>query len=117
MEELAYLRLNFMKLRDQILEKQEAIDELDKIGDHFHLIDYEQLKVENRNHSDKIEERDEELSRLREKCTAAIECLAHVREKSAEVQLTITEKTEELEVIKREMNEVSKNLLNYKRSR
>lgn len=96
-----------MKLRDQISEKQSALDQLDKVGDNFYLIDYEQLKIENRNHADKIEERDEELSKLRTKCIAAIDCLAHVREKSAEVQLEITEKMEQLDAIKREGLEVS----------
>lgn len=89
--ELSKLRVAYIKMRDRIQEKQTALDDLDKIGDNFHLIDYEQLKIENRNHADKIEERDEELSRLRRKCIAAIDCLAHIREKSAEIQLQIVE--------------------------
>lgn len=80
-EEITKMRLKFIRLRDAVAEKQQQIRDMDKIGEHHTLIDFEQLKMENQGHADKIEERDEELARLRVACSSAIECLAHIREK------------------------------------
>lgn len=47
----------------------------------MYLIDFEQLKVENTNLNEKIEERSEEVVKLRGKVTNSIHILTHVREK------------------------------------
>nr|CAH7741378.1 unnamed protein product [Callosobruchus chinensis] len=83
METVSSMRLKFIQLKEMVNEKQEAIALLDNIGEGLHLMDYEQLKVENRSFADKIEERDEELTRLRFKCQNTIQILAHIREKSS----------------------------------
>lgn len=38
------MRLAYIKLKDVVAEKQDAIASLDLIGDGLHLMDYEQLK-------------------------------------------------------------------------
>lgn len=48
---------------------------------HMFLIDFEQLKVENTNLNEKIEERSEEVLKLRSKVTNTIHIATHVREK------------------------------------
>lgn len=100
------LRLLFIKIRDKINDMETACEALDKIGDHYTIMDYEQLKIERRNHTDKIEERDEELSRLRISCSNAIQCLAHIREKLSSVQVDIFRATQKLSLIEKERLEV-----------
>lgn len=105
-EEMSSLRLLFIKIRDKIAEMESACERLDKIGEHYTLMDYEQLKIERRNHTDKIEERDEELSRLRLQCRNAIQCLAHTREKLAAVQTQIYMTTHQLSEVEDTRQEV-----------
>ena len=45
------------------------------------MIDFEQLKIENQTLSEKIEERNEELSKLKRKKTVTVQILTHIREK------------------------------------
>ena len=47
----------------------------------LHLIDFEQLKIENQTLNEKIEERNEELHKLRKKNTANVQVLTHFKEK------------------------------------
>lgn len=101
------MRLCFIKLRNNIEEITAAIKAMDKIGENHTLIDYEQLKMENQNHADKIEERDEELSKLRTKCAAAIQTLAHLREKSSSTDIDILEMNDKLDEVEMERNDVS----------
>merc|ERR1711959_624771 len=52
-----------------------------------HLIDFEQLKIENQTLNEKIEERNEELHKLRKKTTTTVQVLTHIKEKLQFVQL------------------------------
>jgi chromosome segregation ATPase len=70
---------------------------------HMFLIDFEQLKVENTNLNEKIEERSEEVLKLRSKVTNTIHIATHVREKldcvrkeNAELRQTVASTDEEL---------------------
>ncbi len=47
----------------------------------LHLIDFEQLKIENQSLAEKIEERNDELARLRAKTSQVMQILAHIKEK------------------------------------
>lgn len=106
-EEMSTLRLHYIKIRDKIAEMEAACQKFDKIGEHYTIMDYEQLKIERRNHSDKIEERDEELSRLRRQSSNAIQCLAHIREKLAAVQDKIYSATLNLAEVEKERFQAS----------
>jgi len=57
------------------------------------LIDYEQLKIENQTLNEKIEERNEELTRLRGKIINQVIMLSHTREKMKFIE-TQNEKNE-----------------------
>lgn len=100
------LRLKFIKVRDRVAEKQAALQALDKLGKNLRIIDYEQLKMENQSHADKIEERDEELTRLRFKCEKSIQILAHLREKSACTTIEIMDNNGRLREVEIECMEV-----------
>ena len=83
------LRLIHIKIRNAVSEDTAMLEQLEQIGEHCTLQEYEQLKMENQGHLDKIEERDEELTKLRKKCNGAIQCLAHVREKCLSIETDI----------------------------
>lgn len=53
----------------------------------LHLIDFEQLKIENQTYNEKIEERNEELLKLRKKITTTVQVLTHLKEKLQFVQV------------------------------
>lgn len=62
------------KLESKIRDKEQLAEGL-------HLIDFEQLKIENQSLNEKIEERNEELLKLRKKTTATVQVLTHIKEK------------------------------------
>lgn len=45
------------------------------------MIDFEQLRINNADLNDKIEERNEEILKLKKKITSTIQVLAHLKEK------------------------------------
>ena len=53
----------------------------DNLDDDVQMIDFEQLKIENTNLNEKIEERNEDLLKLKKKATTTIHILTHVKEK------------------------------------
>lgn len=110
-ETVGDMRLRHIQLKNMVLEKQNAISQLDKIGDNLYLMDYEQLKVENRSYVDKMEEKDEELCRLRTKCQKTIQILAHMREKSSALECDIKYWNTKLENLKRQSVRVGISIL------
>ncbi|XP_076262998.1 uncharacterized protein LOC143197990 isoform X1 [Rhynchophorus ferrugineus] len=83
MNQVSTMRLKYLQLKEMLQEKFDQMEVINRIGSKFHLVDYEELKSDNRSYADKIEEREEELTRLRTKCQNTIQILAHMREKSA----------------------------------
>ena len=82
--ELRGARVHYIRLRNKLKRQLREIEgrERGKGKDNgMHLIDYEQLKIENTNLNEKIEERNEELLKLRKKATTTIHILTHVKEK------------------------------------
>ncbi|GET87044.1 hypothetical protein, conserved [Leishmania tarentolae] len=78
-------------------------EESNAANHHMFLIDFEQLKVENMSLNEKIEERSEEVLKLRNKVTNTIHIATHVREKldcvraeNAELRQHVTSTDEEL---------------------
>lgn len=89
-------------------EKQVALQAVDKLGDNLRLVDYEQLKIEHRGYADKVEERDEELTKLRAKCDSIFQVLAHLREKSASATLDIIKEQQAVREVELDFLEVGK---------
>lgn len=58
----------------------------EELADGLHLIDFEQLKIENQTYNEKIEERNEELQKLRKKITNTVQVFTHLKEKLQFVQ-------------------------------
>ena len=65
---------------------QLALKRKEELSNELHLIDFEQLKIENQTLNEKIEERNEELLKLRKKTTSTVQVLTHLKEKLQFVQ-------------------------------
>lgn len=79
--DVAATRLENIKLRNRLRRNEAMIRQKEELADGLHLIDFEQLKIENQTFNEKIEERNEELSRLKKKIISIAQVLSHVKEK------------------------------------
>ena len=52
---------------------EQSLKQKEKLAEGLHLIDFEQLKIENQTLNEKIEERNEELLKLRKKTTTTVQ--------------------------------------------
>lgn len=52
---------------------EQSVREREQLAEGLHLIDFEQLKIENQSLTEKIEERNEELLKLRRKITTTVQ--------------------------------------------
>nr|CAD7401467.1 unnamed protein product [Timema cristinae] len=116
-KEVGKIRLEYTKLRNHVTAQEELRKSIETFGDDLFLIDYEQLRMENQNFLEKIEERDEELERLRQKATSSIQVLAHVREKADATTSDIHEKVKRLNDTDAEVTFLREQLTSLKRRR
>lgn len=75
------VRLENIKLRNQLSKVEALLRSRDELSEGLHLIDFEQLKIENQTFNQKIEERNEELSKLKRKISNTVQIITHIREK------------------------------------
>ena len=61
-----------MRLRNQLTKNQKTLKKKDELAEGLHLIDFEQLKIENQTLNEKIEERNEDLHKLKKKNTNTV---------------------------------------------
>lgn len=80
-QEVHQYRLQNIALRNRLANKEKILKKREQLADGLHLIDFEQLKIENQTLNEKIEERNEELHRLRSKIINNVVMLSHNREK------------------------------------
>ena len=85
-QEVHQYRLQNIALRNRLANKEKILKKKEQLADGLHLIDFEQLKIENQTLNEKIEERNEELHKLRTKITQTVVILSHTREKLQYVQ-------------------------------
>ncbi|KAI8619521.1 hypothetical protein BC830DRAFT_1203630 [Chytriomyces sp. MP71] len=86
--EVVAVRLDHIKLRNKLKRHEQLLRQKEELADGLHLIDFEQLKIENQTYNEKIEERNEELLKLRKKITNIVQVLTHVKEKLQFVQVS-----------------------------
>jgi len=84
--ELEKVRLRNIHLRNQLRKLEGNLRRKEELSNELHLIDFEQLKIENQTLNEKIEERNEELLKLRKKTTTTVQVLTHLKEKLQFVQ-------------------------------
>ncbi|XP_040191319.1 coiled-coil domain-containing protein 96 [Rana temporaria] len=86
-KEVIQVRLENIKLKNQINHHDFTLRSKEELAEGLHLIDFEQLKIENQTYNEKIEERNEELLKLRKKITNTVQVLTHLKEKLQFVQV------------------------------
>ncbi|XP_066481751.1 cilia- and flagella-associated protein 184 [Tiliqua scincoides] len=79
--EVTEVRLENIKLKHRIQRLEASLKAQEELAEGLHLIDFEQLKIENQTYNEKIEERNEELQKLRRKITNTVQVLTQVKEK------------------------------------
>lgn len=84
--EVVQVRLKNIKLLNGLKKEEMALKSKEELAEGLHLIDFEQLKIENQTYNEKIEERNEELLKLRKKITSTVQVLTHLKEKLQFVQ-------------------------------
>jgi len=85
-DELNTVRLRNIVLKHELARLESWLQSKEVLGEGLHLIDFEQLKIENQTLNEKIEERNEELLKLRKKNTQTVQVLTHIKEKLQFVQ-------------------------------
>jgi len=110
-------RLKYIKLRNQLQAREKELRQKEQLADGLHFIDFEQLKIENQTYNEKIEERNEELSKLRTKITMTVQVLSHLKEKLHFVEQDNTEKREELKRVEASLAQKRDQLSRAKRVR
>jgi hypothetical protein len=85
-QDVEKVRLKNINLRTQLRKIEQQLRAKEQLAEGLHLIDFEQLKIENQTLNEKIEERNEELHKLRKKTTTTVQVLTHIKEKLQFVQ-------------------------------
>ncbi|GLE06362.1 hypothetical protein PINS_up015609 [Pythium insidiosum] len=80
-QEVEKVRLKNINLRTHLRKLEQQLHAKEQLAEGLHLIDFEQLKIENQTLNEKIEERNEELHKLRKKTTSTVQVLTHIKEK------------------------------------
>jgi hypothetical protein len=75
-EDLEKVRLKNISLRTTLRKLDRALRAKEQLAEGLHMIDFEQLKIENQTLNEKIEERNEELAKLKRKKTVTVQVLA-----------------------------------------
>lgn len=110
-------RLQNIALRNRLANKEKVLKKKEQLADGLHLIDFEQLKIENQTLNEKIEERNEELHKLRKKITNTVVILSHTREKLKYVEKQNNSHKDKLQTLHDQLNDEKKSLSNMKKDR
>ncbi|KAM8969286.1 coiled-coil domain-containing protein 96 [Sarcophilus harrisii] len=80
-KEMSAVRLENVQLKQCLTQLEARMKEQEELTEGLHLIDFEQLKIENQTFNEKVEERNEELLKLHYKVTSNVQIITHVKEK------------------------------------
>lgn len=84
--EVEEVRGSNISLKNRLAKLEQQLRKKDELAENLHVIDFEQLKIENQTLNEKIEERNEELHKLRKKTIVTVQIITHMREKVQFVQ-------------------------------
>ena len=96
-KEVEDVRLTNIHFQNRIAKLVERVGAKEELADGLHMIDFEQLKIENQTFSEKIEARNDELHKLNKKTTGTVVVLTHVKEKLKCVEAETMELEAQLE--------------------
>lgn len=115
-QEVHQYRLQNISLRNRHDNLDKIFKKKEQLADGLHLIDFEQLKIENQTLNEKIEERNEELHKLRKKITDTVVKLSHTREKYQYICIQNQEKEKELKHLQVELDGIKTQLARQKKN-
>jgi len=101
-EELCQARLENIRQKNKLKKREQALKQKEELAEGLHLIDFEQLKIENQTYNEKIEERNEDLLKFKNKIQSTVQVLTHLKEKLEFVSTQNGDLTAQLEEIERE---------------
>merc|ERR1719389_1464180 len=101
--EVEEVRGSNISLKNRLAKLEQALRKKDELAENLHVIDFEQLKIENQTLNEKIEERNEELHKLRKKTIITVQVITHMREKVQFVQ-------QEYQALKAELAQLDQDL-------
>ncbi len=116
-QDVEKVRLKNINLRTQLRKIEQQLRAKEQLAEGLHLIDFEQLKIENQTLNEKIEERNEELHKLRKKTTTTVQVLTHIKEKLQFVQGENGQLKHELSALDGELGTERDGLTKSKRER
>lgn len=116
-QEVHQYRLQNIALRNRLANQEKVLKKKEQLAEGLHLIDYEQLKIENQTLNEKIEERNEELTRLRGKIINQVIMLSHTREKMKFIETQNARNEKELAELNARLDEVKTKLTISKNER
>merc|ERR1740130_2172557 len=111
------VRITNIKFRMHLRKLEKALKEKEQLAEGLHLIDFEQLKIENQTLNEKIEERNEELHKFRKKTTTTVQVLTHIKEKLQIVQAENQVLQKELAALDAKMSKERESLTQLKHER
>merc|ERR1711865_269535 len=116
-QDVEKVRLKNINLRTHLRKLEHQLRAKEQLAEGLHLIDFEQLKIENQTLNEKIEERNEELHKLRKKTTTTVQVLTHIKEKLQFVQVENEVLKQELATLDTELTSERDQLSKSKRAR
>ncbi|XP_055291008.1 coiled-coil domain-containing protein 96 [Moschus berezovskii] len=97
--EMSAVRLENVQLKQSLVHLETRMRTQEDLTEGLLLIDFEQLKIENQTFNEKVEERNEELLKLRGKVTNNVQIITHVKEKLHSVDMdNMCKKAELMEI-------------------
>uniref|UniRef100_A0A183B5T3 Cilia- and flagella-associated protein 263 n=1 Tax=Echinostoma caproni TaxID=27848 RepID=A0A183B5T3_9TREM len=81
---LEKLRLNSAALRTQLRKCKDQLRQKEEIGEVLHAVDFEQLKIENSQYLAKIDEKNQEIQRLKAIAARTLHIVNSLKELTAE---------------------------------
>uniref|UniRef100_A0A8C5XNR3 Cilia and flagella associated protein 184 n=1 Tax=Microcebus murinus TaxID=30608 RepID=A0A8C5XNR3_MICMU len=96
MKEMSAVRLENVQLKQSLVHFETRMRAQEDLTEGLLLIDCEQLKIENQTLNEKVEERNEELLKLRNKVTNNVQIITHVKEKLHFMDMENARKKEQL---------------------
>ena len=84
--ELEDWRIQYILTKARYKKIEEELDQQDQLAEGIHLIDYEQLKIENNSLNEKKADKSQELEKFKKKIIENAHILTHVKEKLAFVR-------------------------------
>jgi len=91
-EEIKKLRIENIKSSFELNRLNKELKKLEEYFEGLHVIDFEQLKIENNTLTEKIEDRNEEIHKFKSKINSNVQVLAHLQEKFMKVNSDLKKK-------------------------